>query len=182
MTNHHSSVPRPLSSESGFTLFELIVAITVVVVLAGALLNRLQYYQEQAEKTAMQQVAGVLQSALTLKYGRLLTSGTESGAAALAIENPINWLAKIPENYSGEFYDVTPRSVAPGNWVFDLKSRNLIYVMDRSDHFTPGKDGRKWVRYHVNLLYEPAPSTPVKKNKELVGILFEPMEPYRWFD
>ena len=177
----HPCIPHPASSK-GFSLIELIVAITVVVVLAGVLLNRLQYYQEQAEKTAMQQVAAVLQSALTLQYGRLLTSSTESGAAALAIENPMNWLAKIPDNYSGEFYDVTPRSVAPGNWVFDLKSRNLIYVVDRGDHFTPGKDGHKWVRYHVNLLYETAPGTPVKKTKELVGILFEPMEYYRWFD
>ena len=166
----------------GFTLIELIVVITIVVILASVLLNRVLSYQEQAEKAAMQQVASALQSALTMKYARLMTGGIESEAATLAIENPMNWLAKIPDNYSGEFYDVTPRSVAPGNWVFDLKARNLIYVLNRGDYFTPGKDGHKWVRYHVNLLYEAAPGTPVKKTKELVGILFEPIVPYRWFD
>ena len=134
----------PLIPERGFTLIELIVVITIVVILASVLLNRVLSYQEQAEKAAMQQVASALQSALTMKYARLMTGGIESKAATLAIENPMNWLAKIPDNYSGEFYDVTPRSVAPGNWVFDLKTRNLIYVVNRGDYFTPeGKSVRK---------------------------------------
>ena len=168
--------------QKGFTLIELIVVITIVVILASMLLDRVQYYQEQAEKTAMQQVAGVLQSALTLQYGRMITRGMEADAPALVAENPMNWLAKIPGNYAGEYYDVTPRSVAPGNWVFDLKTRNLVYVVDNGDNFTLGKDGHKWVRYHVNLLYEAAPGMPPNKTKELVGILFEPIEPYQWFN
>lgn len=171
----------PLSAQ-GFTLIELIVVITIMVILSSVLLSRIYYYQERAEKAAMEQVASALQSALTLQHARLLIHGLESNATLLAAENPMKWLAKIPGNYAGEFYDVTPRAVAPGNWVFDLKTHNLIYIVDRGDHFTPGKDGKKWVRYHVNLLYEAAPGLPVKKSNELVGTLFEPIEPYTWFE
>ena len=170
------------SSQRGFTLIELIVVITIVVILATALLNRVWFYQEQAEKAAMEQVAGALQSALVMQYGRLLTRGTESEVTALATENPMNWLAKQPRNYSGEFYDPTPRSVAPGNWVFDLRSRELIYVLDHTEHFVPGKDGQKWIRYRVNLRYAHVLGASGKASKELVGTLFEPTGPYRWFD
>jgi len=177
-----SSVFCPLSSERGFTLIELIIVITIVVILAAVFLNRVWFYQEQAEKTAMVEVVGAIQTALTMQHGRLLVRSMESEVTALAADNPMRWLAKQPHNYSGEFYDPTPRSVAPGNWVFDLKSRELIYVLDRTEHFVPGKDGNKWIRYRVNLMYDPGLGTSGKPSKELVGTLFEPTEPYRWFD
>ena len=180
--NNLSSVFCPLSSERGFTLIELIVTITIIVVLASVFLTRVQYYQELAEKANMQQVAGVLQSALTMKHGHLMARDLDSEVPALAVENPMRWLAKVPVNYAGEFYDVTPRLVAPGNWVFDLKTRNLIYVVGMGDHFTPDKDGHKWVRFHVNVLHETVPDSKNNNPKELVGILFQPVAPYQWFE
>ena len=186
-----SCIPHPASSK-GFTLIELVIVICIVGILSATLLKRVWFYQDQAEKAAMEQVAGALQSALTMEYARLLTRGREAEIGALVAENPMNWLAKVPSNYIGEYYDVSPRTVSPGNWTFDLKSRNLIYVVDRGDYFRPGKDGNQWVRYRVNLLYESESrksAKPVKKllgkellGKELVGVLFEATEPYRWFD
>lgn len=164
--------------QQGFTLIELVVVISIVVILIGALLGRVGYYQERAERAAMQQVVSSLQSALTMEYGSLMTHGRESLVSELVTENPMDWLSKKPENYSGEFYAPTPRSVAPGNWVFDLRSRELVYVIDRSEHFTPGRDGNKWIRYHVKLTYERLPGGTDKK---LVGVLFVPVEPYNWF-
>jgi prepilin-type N-terminal cleavage/methylation domain-containing protein len=114
---------KPLSSERGFTLIELVITITIIVLLMGFFLNRALFYMEQAEKTAMEQVAGAIQSALTLQYGQILTRGKPSDVTALAQDNPMNWLQKKPRNYSGEFYDLTPQAVESGNWVFDLKSQ-----------------------------------------------------------
>ncbi|MBI1175528.1 MAG: prepilin-type N-terminal cleavage/methylation domain-containing protein [Sideroxydans sp.] len=162
----------------GFTLIELVVVVSIVVIVIAALLSRVWYYQEQAEKTAMEQVASALQSALIMEYSSMMTHGKESLVSELVTGNPMGWLSRKPENYSGEFYDPTPRSVAPGNWVFDLKSRDLIYVVDRGEHFTPGPDGYKWVRYHVRLIYEELPGGGDKK---LTGLLFEPVESYSWF-
>ena len=176
-----SSLLAPRSAK-GFTLIELIIVITIVVILAAVFLDRVWFYQEQAEKTAMVEVAGVIQSALVMQHGRLLVRGMEPEITALAMDNPMKWLSKQPHNYSGEFYDPTPRSVAPGNWMFDLRSRELIYVLDRADHFVSGEDGNKWIRYRVNLMYDSASGAPGKPSKELVGTLFEPTEPYRWFN
>ncbi len=166
----------------GFTLFELLVSITIIVVLMGLFLNRALFYMEQAEKASMEQVAGSIQSALTMQYGQVLTRGEASDVAALTSENPMDWMQKKPRNYAGEFYDPTPQSAAPGNWIFDLKSRQLIYVLDRADHFKPGKGGSNWIRFHVVAEYE-APALPSLQNAkpELTGIVFEPLEPYAWF-
>jgi general secretion pathway protein G len=176
-----SSVLSPQSSK-GFTLIELIVVIIIIVIMMGAFLNRALFYQEQAEKTAMESVAATIQSALTMQYGQIMTRGQSSDTAALAQDNPMSWLQKKPGTYSGEFYDPTPLAVAAGNWVFDLKSRELIYVLRNTSYFKPGKDGKKWIRFHVAVSYE-ASRLPSLHDAppELTGTLFEPVEPYSWF-
>ena len=158
------------------------VTITIIVLLMGLFLNRALFYMEQAEKTAMEQVAGSIQSALTMQYGQILTRGKPSDVAALASDNPMNWMQKKPRNYAGEFYDPTPQSVEPGNWAFDLKSRDLVYLPNNSNHFRPGRDGKAWIRFHVVVNYEPS-RLPSLQNAppELTGIVFEPVEPYSWF-
>lgn len=169
-------------SSRGFTLIELIVVITIVVAMTGLFLNRMMLYVEQAEKTAMEEVAGAIQSALTMQYGQILTHGKPSDVLALAQDNPMNWLQKKPRNYAGEFYDPTPLAVDSGNWVFDLKSRELVYVVRNTNYFKPGKDGKKWIRFHVATNHEVS-RLPSLQNApaELTGILFEPVEPYSWF-
>lgn len=176
------SVHSPQSSQRGFTLLELIVVICIISILVGLFLKKVPLNQELAEKAAMEQVASAMQSALIMRVGSLMASGTatDKELSLLAADNPINWLQQKPKNYAGEFFNPTPQTVAPGAWLFDLKSRDLIYVLDRSDNFIPGKDGQKWIRFHVRLQYEPRAGAAAQK--ELTSTLFEPTEPYRWFD
>ena len=173
---------RSPCAASGFTLIELIVVVIIVVVIAVAFLDRMLYYQERAEKTAMEGVTNALQSALTLQYAQIMTRGQPSDVPAMAYANPMDWLQKKPDNYAGEFYDPVPASVEPGSWAFDLKARNLIYVPNNANYFRPGKDGRKWVRFHVVLVYE-SPLAPSLQHEpaSLSGAIFEPVEAYSWF-
>ena len=166
----------------GFSLYELLIVISIVAVLAGLIFDRSLYYLEQAEKTAMEQVAGAMQSALTLQYGQLVTRGKPSDAAVLARDNPMNWMQKKPRNFAGEFYEPTPQSAEPGNWLFDLKTRDMVYLPRRTGHFRPGKDGKNWIRFHVVTQHEPS-RLPSLQNAppELTGLVIEPVEPYSWF-
>ncbi len=166
----------------GFTLLELVVVITIIVVVMGIFLSRMAYYQEQAEKTAMESVVGVIQTALTLQYAQIMTRGKPSDMDMLSQDNPMDWLQRKPRNYAGEFYDPLPSSVERGNWMFDLKSRELIYVPRNADYLRSTRNGRKWIRFHVVLVYE-SPRVPSLRNapKELTGALVEPVEPYSWF-
>lgn len=165
----------------GFTLFELVVVIIIITIMAGLFMNRVLFYQELAEKTAMQQVVGAVQSALTLQYGQIQTRGQASDVPAMAVDNPMHWLQRKPRNYAGEFYDATPLSVTPGNWLFDLKSRELVYVLQHTEHFKPGKDGRQWIRFHVVQQYEKPQAISLRSAPaELTALLFDPVEPYIW--
>lgn len=168
--------------QCGFTLLELVVVIIVVVVLMGVALDRFRFYQEQAEKVAMEGVVSALDSALILQYGQIMTRGKAGDVAALARDNPMNWLQKRPRNYAGEFYDPAPPAVESGNWLFDLKTRELVYIIHNRDHFKPGSDGRPWIRFHV-ITQSDRSRLPSLRDAppELTGVLLEPVEPYSWF-
>ena len=166
----------------GFTLIELVIVIIIIAVLMGLFMDRFVYYQEQAEKVAMEEVLGVIQSSLTMQYGMIKTRGISSDVAALEKDNPINWLQKKPSNYAGEFYEASPQSAQRGNWLFDLKTRELIYLPRNTDNFRPGSDGKPWIRFHAVATYESS-RLPSQQNSppELSGLLFEAVEPYSWF-
>lgn len=173
---------RRKTKDKGFTLIELIVVIIIIATLMGFFMNRVLFYQEQAEKVAMEGVAGAVQSALTIQYGQLLTRGKSSDMAVLVQDNPMHWMQKKPSNYAGEFYEPTPLSVESGNWVFDLKTRDLVYLVRNGAHLKRGADGNSWVRFHVTTHYEPSRLPSLQNTPpELTGILFEPTQPYSWF-
>lgn len=189
MSEQYASAKSPFQgagcvscAAKGFTLLELVIVITIIVILMGVFMNRFTFYQEQAEKTAMEQVVGAIQSALVMQYGEIQTRGKPSDVAALAQDNPMHWLQKMPRNYAGEFYDPSPLAVAPGNWMFDLKTRDLIYVVGESNHFKPGKDGKKWIRFHIVQSYTASRLPSLQQAPpELTGLLFEPVNSYSWF-
>jgi general secretion pathway protein G len=168
--------------ELGFTLFELIVVVSIITTLMGLFTNRVLYYQEQAEKVAMEEVALTIQSALHMQFAQDATRSKLYDAPPYVQDNPMDMLQKRPKNYVGEFYDPTPESIAPGHWMFDLKSRDLIYLPDRTGHFTPGRDGNKWIRFHVLVRYDVVAGGQGGNRKQLVAALFEPTEPYHWFN
>lgn len=168
----------------GFSLFELILVVTIVVILASVLLDRVLRYQEEAEKAAMEHTVGVIKSALNLKVAGLLARDQAAEMEKLIQENPMNWLADRPRNYLGEYFDPGPEDTAPGHWYFDLKTRHLVYVVQRGEHFIPGPDGRKWVRFRAKVVYnEPRGGMrPGLQAKEIGGVRLEAVEKYSWFE
>jgi len=171
----------PAGRPAGFTLFELIVVVCIVSVMAFILLDRLQVYKEGAEKAAMQQTAAAIKSALQMRVASYMIRGRDSEIENLRTENPVNWLQEHPDNYAGEFYADAYARVRPGSWYFDLARREFIYVIDLAANFKPGPDGRKWVRYRVKIEYDQLPEKGAASRKVLSAVNFVPVQPYVWF-
>lgn len=172
---------RPSGSQAGFTLFELIVVVCIVAVMAGILLNRLRVYEEAAEKALMQQTAAAIKSALRMRAAAYLIGGRDAEIEELRNENPVSWLQERPDNYAGEFYADAYARVPPGSWYFDLGRRDLVYVVNLGAHFVPGPDRRKWVRYRVKIEYDEMPQKDAPPRKVLSAVNFAPVRPYKWF-
>ncbi|HEY5292725.1 MAG TPA: type II secretion system protein [Burkholderiales bacterium] len=172
---------RPAGRQAGFTLFELIVVICIVAVMAGILFNRLQLYEEAAEKVVMQQTAAAIKSALQMRVASYMISGRDSEIDRLSTQNPVSSLQENPVNYAGEFYADAYARVRPGSWYYDLARRELVYVIGLGDNFKPGPDGRKWVRYRVTIEYENGSESGAPPRKVLSAVNFAPVKPYVWF-
>src|SRR4030088_5723 len=89
--------------QSGFSVFEFVVAIAIVAVFGGVFLQRMLYFQEYAEKTAMDLTVPNMRTGLRYRTGDLLMRDKVSEITTLADENPVSWLQNSPENYLGEF-------------------------------------------------------------------------------
>ncbi len=165
----------------GFTLYELIVVICIIALAAGLLLNRMRFYQEAAEKTAMQQTAAAIKSALQMRVAAYMIDGRDSEIEQLRTEDPIRWLQEPPTDFAGEFYADAYTRVRPGSWYFDLSRRELVYVINLGNNFKPGLDGRKWVRYRVRIEYEELPQKEGPAHRALSAVSLVPVEPYVWF-
>jgi prepilin-type N-terminal cleavage/methylation domain-containing protein len=171
----------PAERQAGFSLFELIVVVCIVAIMAGILLNRLRVYEEAAEKAAMQQTAAAIKSALQMRVASYMISGRDNQIESLRNENPVSWLQEKPADYAGEFYADAYARVRPGSWYFDLTRREFIYVINLGANFKAGADGRKWVRYRVRIEYENVPEKGAPLRKVLSAVSFAPVQPYVWF-
>jgi prepilin-type N-terminal cleavage/methylation domain-containing protein len=172
-----SLAPR---TSKGFTLIELVIVISIVGVLASMLFSRVLFYQEMAEKAAMQQVVSALKSALVLEYGHRMTLSMGSAINDISTENPMDWLSQKPVNYAGAFNSIKPGTIEAGNWAFDLNTRELIYIPRHAEYFSPSKDGVKWVRFRMRSAYDAGLGSQGRRVMELTGVTIAPVESYQW--
>ena len=164
----------------GFTLVELVVVISVVAILAATALDRLFWYQGQAEKAAMEYTASMVKSGLWMSAASLMMADREADIPALAECNPMNLLAQKPENYLGEMDGSKAGTLEGGNWFYDPPKRQIVYVVGQRRNFTPGVPGDFTVRYGMKVLYGEMESTPGKQVKYVAGITLVPLSKYTW--
>ena len=125
--------------QSSSNLLELVVAIAVVGVFGGLLLQRLLYLQEYAEMTAMNLTVANMRTGLRYRTADLLMRDKVSEIATLADGNPVEWLQNPPESYLGEF-DSKPDTDLHGKWYFDKSRHDLVYTVNNRRHFLPASD------------------------------------------
>jgi general secretion pathway protein G len=172
--------PDAVQRQSGASRLEMLVAGAVVAVLAIALLERLSFYQEYAEKAAMDLTIASMRAGMRSEVAGLLIADRVSEIQTLADRNPISWLKRAPENYLGEL-DGPPAEEPRGKWYFDRKRRELVYTANNRRHFTPSVYRDYTVRVRPMRLLsmtDPERGTP-PKGPEWVALVV--VNDYRWF-
>jgi len=163
----------------GFSLIEFTVVLVIIGVIAAILLDRIKFYQEQAEKAAMEATASVVQAALHLRIAGYIAAGKSADEIqGLARQNPMEWLARRPDNYAGAFDRIGADELPAGTWYFDLSDGTLVYRVRYGHAFLTENDGPGEVRYRARVEYG-----RLEKGSSLIGLRvaeFAPVHPYRW--
>jgi general secretion pathway protein G len=134
--------------QCGATFVEFAVAIALIAIFVGVLMERALYYQEYAEKTAMEMTAKNIRTGLRYKVADLILDNRMAEISTLADENPLNVLAEKPPNYLGEL-DSAPMVDPKGQWYFDRRNRELVYTVNNRRHFSPSSYRDFSVRYRL---------------------------------
>jgi general secretion pathway protein G len=162
----------------GFTLIELIVVICVVALLFGIALDRLMRYQELGERVAMEQNIAAINVALNMKFAALVIAGRPSAIETEAGANPVDLLARPPENYLGPLYAPEPDQLPRRSWYYDQKTGDLVYVPSRARYLTDPPEALDGLRFRV-VLSEPSPRRG-EGVAELRQALIRPKVKYVW--
>ena len=136
--------------QRGFTMFELAITVAIIGVLAAVLLSRVRLYQEEAERVAMENIVGVLRSALAMKAGQMVVQGKQQDLSKLITINPMDLLAQKPANYLGELNPQQKEKISRGNWYFNRKKLLLVYIARTGATFQVSE--KKQFSYKVELL------------------------------
>ena len=166
----------------GFTLIELIVTVSIVAILATAALDRLFWYQGQAEKANMDYTANMIKSGLWMSAASLMMANKSAEIPALAKQNPINLLAQKPENYLGEIDSSQIKSLKlkEGNWFFKPSENQMIYIVKHRHNFIPATADDYTVKYEMKLLYAEMEVTAGHKVSYIAGVTLVPLSRYVW--
>jgi prepilin-type N-terminal cleavage/methylation domain-containing protein len=157
----------------GFTLIELIVVVCVVALLFGVALDRLLRYQELGERAALEQNIAAMNTALTMKFAGYVISGKPAAIEAEVGSNPIDLLARPPENYLGELVDPERKALPPRSWYFDRGSGELVYLPGRSRYLTITSASHDGLRFRISL-------TEAREARELRQPFVGPSVPFTW--
>jgi len=161
-----------ISKIKGFSLFELVVTLTIIGVLIAIAINKLPAWQAFAERAAMENVAGSLRSALGIKLASCVAGNDMAGIRALQASNPMDQLATVPDNYAGVRGGAGKAGVEGGQWYFDVSARELVYRVRDAEFFKAPPATPAEVRFAVQLV--------LSDRKRIEGVQLVEVKSYAW--
>jgi general secretion pathway protein G len=172
----------PGQSEHGFSLLELVVVIVIISILLTVAVSRLLALQVDAERVAMETVAGTLRSAIGIKVAEHIVRHDIAGLKGLEGSNPMDRLAELPRNYLGELDGPDLSRLEEGNWYFDTRSRALVYLVRNKGFFTSGLGDPPRAGFAIRLVYADTNSNGVFDPgiDSVEGLRLVAVSPYAW--
>ncbi|NVD97509.1 type II secretion system protein [Massilia sp. BJB1822] len=123
----------------GFSLFELSVVLVVIAILGTVFLQRVLFYQEEAERAAVAQVLAQLRITVQSRATEAHIRGKTRDLSLLAGANPMSWLLRPPGNYDGEREAPQLDELEAGRWYFDRAEKTLLYLPAKYEFFSNEK-------------------------------------------
>lgn len=159
------------AKQRGASLLEFTIAVAVVAVLLTMLLQRLWYYQGEAEQAAVQTVVANVRTALDFEVAQGKLPGRTLNLTILTEQNPLSLLKNKPSNYAGELFHPSDSDIGEGNWCFDRGEKSLVYLLNKRNSFLNAETKR--LIFKVKLLYLPQRTDRLPGAPAEAGVIFE---------
>lgn len=157
--------------QRGANLLEFAAAITIVGILITILLQRIWYYQGEAERTSVKLLVSNVRSALEIRVAEGKLPGRTIDLTILTEQNPFDLLKDKPANYAGELYSPSDSDIGEGNWCFDRTNKSLVYLLNNRNSFTDAQTKR--LNFKLKLLRLPHSPAKPPGTPEPLGVAFE---------
>ena len=158
--------------QHGFSLLEMVIAITLVVLLYVTMLEKLLPLRGDAEAAAVATTVGTIRSALGLEVAARLVDGDLASIEGLKDRNPMTLLAEIPDNYLGEVAGVDPANLPSGHWYYDSAAHQLVYLVRHRDYFRTELPGVPRMVFRIEVVYN--------ERGEIAGIRLDRVNAFIW--
>lgn len=166
-------------NQRGFTLFELVVVVTIISALAVVALNYYYKLLVDVERTSMEHDLGVMHSAIGMQVAAHFVAGDMAGLKQLADSNPMDLLAEKPNNYLGVSNHYQLEDTEKGSWFYDSQSQVLIYMVRNQVYFDTDLEGPARIRFKIFPVYTDRKQVGGTR-KYISGLTIKALEPYRW--
>jgi hypothetical protein len=112
-----------------------------------------------------------------MKFAALVAGGRGQLIENELAANPVDLLARPPENYLGALYAPPPETLPARSWYYDKESGDLVYVPGRTRYLTEPPKAAEGLHFRV-VLTDPSPRQ--EEVSELRQAFIRPKQPYRW--
>jgi hypothetical protein len=168
-----------MRAQRGASVIQFSFALVIVGVLMVVLLDRVDFYRELAEKTAMEQLAREMGWALRLRAAELMLANRNDEIGSLDGANPIDATEMQVANYAGTGASAEENAVRAGRWFFNTQTRELVYFPELTSNFVNEASSRPRVAWRATVVRQA--TQPGGRPKPL-WVRFELIQPYRWFE
>jgi general secretion pathway protein G len=162
---------RARRSCAGFTLVEGAVVAGLFGILVAILAGRVLAYHAEAERVAVEQLVGTVRTALQVRAAKAMIERGEHGLVALRDQNPLDWLARKPSNYLGEYCAPDMHELPSGNWFFDRADGSLVYLFSNNKSFS--LETSNFLKFKVKLFRLRNTAGSSGRSKTSTGLVFD---------
>ena len=170
--------------QQGFSLAELVIVIIIVAVLFGFAIDRLLKLEARAERAAIEQIIGTLQSALAMEISAHVARNNIPGLARFVGTNPMNNLSDTPVNYLGEVSHADIQDMESGQWVYDRGQQVLFYKVINTEYLqTETEATRAYIGFKIDPVFDDTNGNArYDTNEVLRGLKLQALHVFRWSD
>ncbi|MBI1423913.1 MAG: prepilin-type N-terminal cleavage/methylation domain-containing protein [Gammaproteobacteria bacterium] len=169
--------------QHGFTLLELVVVIIIISTLLYFAIDRLLKLEVTAERAAMTQVIGNINSALAMVISKYIVENDIPGLNKYIDSNPMDLLAQTPPSYIGSYHGKPQHMVKGVNWYYDRVSHALVYVTGSPEYLRSDGPEKSVINLKIIPVYDDNNHNGrFDTGDTLVGLKLAATAPYHWYN